>query len=401
MSKSGVKKERIFCFIAILYMVILTFPLLADITGLSLPIMCIVVTVICVVLFPAALNNKLFYWILIYFGVLILYGLFGEICVPGIGGGLSVFRTLTIEMAFYLPNVVIISVLMYLHKNEYYKICFITFVVSYLCTFIYCFILLQQDAYILRLNDVISIDDTEKIIGTPSYALMHAFLLLIPTIMYALKKTKGYTHIFMLLILASLVYLVVHTYITTTLLLTFGLLLFFFVYKEKKPALTISISLATFVLLYFLMSNGFFDSILPSLNEFYSGTAVEAKLDDGSAYLGGRESLHQISWESFLSSPLWGYPNVGGHSNLVDRLGGMGLLGFIPYMMIIVSAVKMTLGLLVDKLSKVYYLLCLFCVLFLLYEKGIFNYQGWCFFLVGVPCGMKAIYDNEKNYKQV
>ena len=373
----------------------MTFPLFADLTGLYLPVMCIMVTIVCVALYPTAMYNKLTGWMTAYMSVLLIYAIAGKpITITGVGGNLSVFKTLLIEAAYYLPNVAIFSVMIYVGKQKTYNYIFFGALISLTASFIYCIDLLYDNPNILRQNESLNSSDSFRILGTPSYTLMHAYILLLPVIMFAIRKTSKPISLVLFLFMAIVVYMIVHTYITTTILLTIALLLFFIIYHNNKPFLSISITIGA--LLVFILLGGFdlLGLLMPSLENFFSETAVEAKLGDlnrmsgGESYLSGRESLHNISWNSFLISPFVGYPKVGGHSSLLDRLGGMGIFCFVPYIMILITSAKKTVQLLKDSQSRVFYYICFMSVLVLLYEKGVFNYEGWCFFLVLVPCGL-------------
>ena len=94
---------------------------------------------------------------------------------------------------------------------------------------------------------------------------------------------------------------------------------------------------------------------------------------------------------SFERNPIIGYPEIGNHSNILDRLGGMGLLCFVPYILFIISIWRSFIHRLKGApQSTFYYNLGCIIVIILLYEKGLFSYEGWSFFAVILP--ISAIY---------
>ena len=93
-----------------------------------------------------------------------------------------------------------------------------------------------------------------------------------------------------------------------------------------------------------------------------------------------------MSWLAFSENFLIGGTSpVGGHSQIIDRLGGMGNIPFIPFVMIIVSFIRMTLRIIRDKEQLIFYYLGLFSVFMLLYQKGLFGQEGWLFLTILMP----------------
>ena len=148
----------------------------------------------------------------------------------------------------------------------------------------------------------------------------------------------------------------------------------------------------------FLHTSGFFIDLFDVLIDFFTGTAVLPKIEafkniylngdieNSGGSVTGRMNLHDMSWKAFGENFLTGgTSSVGGHSSLLDRLGGMGLFGFIPFVMIIVSQAKMTLRLLRNSEQRVYYYLGLGAALMILYQKGLFGQEGWLFLVVLLP----------------
>ena len=77
---------------------------------------------------------------------------------------------------------------------------------------------------------------------------------------------------------------------------------------------------------------------------------------------------------------------MSGHSNILDRLGGLGLVGFIPYIMLLITIWKQNAKRLRHSSKSRFVLNTGYVTVFiLLYEKGLFSYEGWAFYAVILP----------------
>ncbi len=102
---------------------------------------------------------------------------------------------------------------------------------------------------------------------------------------------------------------------------------------------------------------------------------------------------HQMSKDAFIANPIVGTDRAGGHSKILDLLGSMGLLAFIPYFMVLFAGLKRFAFRLkkdVGFKSYLYFSFILACVY--LYTKGIFGNPGYLFTLVIVPSIIMSVY---------
>ena len=116
-----------------------------------------------------------------------------------------------------------------------------------------------------------------------------------------------------------------------------------------------------------------------------------------------RSDLHSISLMSFIQNPIWGRNAVrsgtkeatsvsaensvvGYHSSLLDRLGGMGLLGGLPFVMVFWLIYKDWKKRMPRGDSRYYYLFGVIAAFILLYEKAVFGQEGWFSLCVYLPC---------------
>lgn len=386
------KKKRVFLIVSLLYIVYLIFPFMSDI--LPLPVGGLNILVVCVLLVtnPRALACPLSLWAMLYFFVLIIYSLFGK-QLPAFGvGDYSSFRIAVFEMGSLLPPILIYENLMYFNDDGLFSKITLFTVILLLVSLLYVIPVAMTDVNLLRESVV---RGENHVWGIPSYALTHSYMIIIPGILFGLHSSKGYKWWILLILLLFVSYTVYLSYVTTIIILSAIVIFASSLYSENQGKLMLRLfSLSfLFVLLYF---SGFFELLLDSLVNVFTGTAAQNKMIEiRSMLLGGnaetivfdeRKRLHQISYEAFNNNIWIGSLPVGGHSVLVDRLGGLGLIGFVPFIAMIITQVHSFSTYLVDRKGRYHYLLGAACVIILLYQKGLFGSEGWLFLFVLLPC---------------
>lgn len=399
------KKKNIFLVVSLLYILYTVFPIIPDVTGIEVWLVNLSTFVILLALYPRAFANPVMYWFLAYATILATYILFGKPLTVGIGL-VQDSKKVIIECAFILPSISIYSILFYLRDNKIFKIISVSSILFLITSFVYLvpFILgkntILRDAHHLQLYEHINT------LGMPDYTLMHAYIIAIPALLYGIKVLNGMQKWVLITILSLFVFVILHTYVTTSLIITFGTIVFALLYDTKnKPRSLLIIFLAAFML-YFLHTLGAFVQLFNFLIRFFEGTSVEPKIEsfkyiymygdveNAGGHITGRLNYHNMSWKAFAENFLTGGTSpVGGHSQLIDRLGGMGIICFIPFVMIFVTIIKRSLRIIKDKEQRVFYFLGLFSVFMLLYQKGLFGQEGWLFLMVLLP-GLLVTFKN-------
>lgn len=397
-------KRRIFCISSIFYIGYVLFPLIASISGVPVQVPSIIVFVLLLFLFPNAFLNKTFFWFLIYMLVLFIYVMCKKPLTIGIGS-VADTKKFIIEAAFILPALSIGLVLYYLKDEKLYRIISRWSISLLYLSFVYILPILLANTNILRMpEDKINQDMVGSLSLLPSYSLMHAYVFGLPPICYAFKCIHSKWRWGILAMIFLHVYVIVQTYVTTSLAVVIPFLLIVFLYNERYKSFTFLLYAFLLAILYVLYQADFFISLIDFLFPYFQGTPVESKLVDIKASMmvgelqGGtidvRQNLHDISWNSFFQNPLWGTSIVGRHSSLIDRLGGMGLFAFIPFVMIIISFFQQVVKLINDKLAKYFLFSGIIVIGIFLFMKGLFGFEGWLFLLVFLPT---VIIDVEKS----
>jgi len=403
-------KKLLFLLVSSLYALYIFIPLILGVTGVTINLISIVVTVLLVILNPKALYNKTFLWFCVYVIVLLLYLMVGKVLsLPGVMY-MSEINKLITEIAMILPSILIFFGLIYHKDLKLIKNIAITSLLATLFTFVLLIPLIIVDSNILRFSLASDFRDIYK--WMPTYPAMHSYVIVLPALLYVVKYAKGWFKFAFIASTTLYVYIIFNTSITTSLLIAMLILGFFFLYKNNLQKTGLIIGLVVLLIFFLHVSNlliHVFDFGLTITEDTYSVGKFEGFRD---SYLTGiksssmaiRDDLHNISFRSFLRNPIWGgniekidltldasdvvassNSVIGGHSSLIDRLGGMGLLGFIPFIMIIITSIKTWKTFFHSRNAWYFYCVGLGAAGILLYTKGLFGQEGWFTMIVYLP----------------
>ena len=388
-------KKSIFLIVAVFYIVYSVFPLFSDVLHIPVWLPSIATVTMLVFLYPKAFANSVFYWFLAYALVLIVYVQIGKPLTIGIGTVTDKYKVL-IEFAYLLPAIGIFCTIYYLKDVELagrlIKLSLVFMFVSFILTVP---LMIQYGSLREALKEQ---DEVFIIPGLPGYSLMHSYTLFLPVFCFLAKIKKGEERLLSILGLVVLCFVIYCTFVTTSLFIALAILLFTIFYSSRYAPLSIIIVFSAIIVVFLLSQSGvlipFIDWIIPAFED----TAVEPKLLAlKSSMLQGeltggsitvRLNYHQISWNSFIQNPILGSSIVGGHSSIMDRFGGMGILAGFPFIMIIVSFVRQALSLYRTKDAKAFFAVGILAGLVYLYEKGNWGFENWLMYMVLLPTGI-------------
>lgn len=400
-------KKKIFLVVSLLYILYTVVPIIPDITGIEVWLVNLSTFIILFSLYPRAFANPVMYWFLAYAAILAVYVVVGKPLTIGIGT-VQDSKKVIIEYAFMLPSFSIFSVLYFLKDFKLFKYVAVGGLSFVVISFLYLVPILLVDGEILRVAHELISEQNKKTFGVPNYTLMHAYIIAVPALLYGIKVFDVIKKWVLIAVFFLFVYIILHTYVTTSLIITFGTIIFALIYDIKNKARSFLLIFLTGFVVYILHTAGVFIQLFDFLLRFFEGSAVEPKIEgfkyiylggdieSSGGHITGRMSYHDMSWKAFSENFLIGGASpVGGHSQIIDRLGGMGIIPFIPFVMIIVSLIRMTLYLIKGKEQRMFYFLGLLSVLILLYQKGLFDQEGWLFFVLLMP-GLIVSFKNIK-----
>lgn len=387
-------EENLFMALATVYVVYLLVPIFQFVSGLNVSVVSLVTFVGVFILYPKAFFNRISFAGLVYLFVLLLY-YFVDKKLPGLGAGKNTeMMRLIIATAFILPNIAIFYVLQDQRSDRLYRyftwMPLITLVVSFI-TFTS---LILHDNEILRQTSYMSAERVNSYL--PHYSLLHAYILVVPSTLLAFKLIDDKSKYFFLFVTIYTFFVIAKSSITTTIVMAIVVFVFMLMYSEQSDQKSLARALGVSFILFFLLQAGVIEGIMNAVVDFYKDTGSASKMRLFRDMLIGNEitsgnsletrgNLHQVSVDAFFANPLTGSDKVGEHSCLLDRLGGLGLLGFIPYVIFLYSVFKGALNAFRLKSIITGFYVVAACALLLLYEKGTFGQECWLFLLVIAP----------------
>lgn len=397
-------REKFFLFVTFFYILFNTFPLFGDVTHIPVQYVCVITVLLLIFLYPQTIVSKPTKWFFIFIIILCVNGLLGRhIHINGLSNYvLPLIQRIMIEIAWILPALLIMNILHKLNDVRIYKIIGYGSVIILTISFLYILPMIMNYANILR--EAMREDNMSfaKPMGLPDYTLMHSYTLMIPGLCLYTKfnnnKKKYWWTIFLI---ALFFYVITQTAVSTSIVLSVLIILFSIFYNDKNKLLTFYAFLLLIVFTYIAFKTGALLSFVDWLMPFFKDTAVSFKLQDlhdsilsgqlqGESFE-GRANLHQISRDSFFRNPIFGGGIAGGHSQVLDLLGTVGLTGFIPFLMVICTSAQKYIQNVPSGISRVYMYLCFAIACIYLYHKGIFGAAGWLFMCVIAPCLIVAV----------
>lgn len=397
-------RETLFLLVSFFFILYNAFPLLGDLMPVPPQFVCIFTTISLALLYPFSLKHKAVISFFAFILILFVNGIMGRyVHINGLANdALPLTWRLLIEIAWVLPALLIMSILSILNSPKLYKIIGYGSVIILTISFLFILPVLISSSNILREAMQEEELDFVKPIGLPDYTLMHAYTFMLPALCLFAKVNSGRKRILMMCVIALFYYVILQTAVTTSITLGTVVIIAAILYNRHNPLLTILSFLFLVILFLFAYSSDLILKLVDGLMPYFEGTAVQFKLEDlhSSILAGriqggsfeGREALHTISQNSFLANPFIGGGKAGGHSQVFDILGTVGIIGFIPFALILWYTFKNYFQLLERNFVKLY-LIATFIVPFIyLYHKGIFGATGWLFMCVIAPCLIIATY---------
>lgn len=397
-------REKLFVYVSFFFILFNAFPLFEDLIPIPAQYVCIITTICLALLYPNALLHKAVRYFSLFIVILSVNGILGRyIHINGLANyALPLPWRLLIEIAWILPSLLIMSTLNILNNSKLYKILGYGSVIVITISFLYILPILTNNSNILRAAMHEENLDFAKPFGLPNYTLMHAYTFMLPGLCLLAKVNTGKNRIIMIIVIALFYYVITQTAVSTSITLGTLIIIASILYNHNHKDKTIISFLCVGGLFVAIYYSGLILNIIDGIMPFFEGTAVQFKLEDlhdsivGGVLQGdsfeGREALHNISKDSFFANPIFGGGRAGGHSQMLDILGTVGIIGFIPFFLVIWNSLKSYLRPLSNDLARLYMFVSFTVSFVYIYHKGIFGATGWLFMCVIAPCLIMAIY---------
>lgn len=244
-------------------------------------------------------------------------------------------------------------------------------------------------------------------IGVCEYTMPHAIPILIPPLVMWIKNRsiKGNIRLLSLIVLIFILLLIYISGTTTPLLVALLALSCSLLVNRKKSLSTNIIRIIVVAALLLPVLNKDvqlsiihgLESVIPEDNSNYNKLVDFENLimfDETTGDVEERRGLYDASLSSFFDNILIGgskTASLGGHSILLDRLGSLGLVGTIPYLVFIWLLAKSVYKRLPDE-NKVYYVIGVICFLLMLALKNMDGTWMWITMCVFLPVMMLPYY---------
>ncbi len=244
--------------------------------------------------------------------------------------------------------------------------------------------------------------------GMANYALPSGLVTIIPMLVLGIKmnaKNKK-KRILLFIGLVSSLMLTYYSGSTAALILgVFGVLVGIFVKQGTGKGQLFSLAVFGVLLTFFLSNDILVLSFLDIVDGWVGGEGYfhQKVLDfetltvygeiEGS--MAGREDLYLTTWKAIVENPILGTNSeIGGHSLLLDHWGYLGLVGFIPFLVFVISQIKLFFRLIPDS-TKLIYAVCVFITFMMMAVKNMNTWESWlCLFtilpLLAVYCSSEA-----------
>lgn len=349
----------------------------------------------------------LFYFIVLYFNAKT-----GDVLI-------SSTQIAIVEILFlYVPSAVVLWSFANDNNTFIKSVLFVSFAL-FAIEAVSSFVTLQVEPMIIRTLYKIASDEGDTGImfeyyrtGLLDYSMAHAIPILIPPLFYAYKKVASTAKSKMLLLvaIAGCVFLTWLSDSTTALMLAVLFLGIGFLTNVSDirsnfrkliviGIITLPIAVSDDVQLAVLDAA---ETVLGSesvfaekIEEFRYSIENEGRMTGD---MQGRVDRYNKSLDMFFANPLWGTnTKPGNHASLIDRLGSLGLLGFIPLMLFFWYSLKRIAEYLPAD-SLVFFIQGIFAAMIMLGTKGMWNWSMFYNLFILLP--FIIYYTNEKFHKR-
>ena len=360
----------------------------------------------CFMLSTAVFRSKQFLWMMVYFIVLVLNLLIGK---ASNSNNYLILNFATLLWAISFPFIIRRDV-----NRQFVKtfvivelfVVLLTAVLTIIVDFAIPGVVRQSVAYINSGQSEMAVSLYR--LGVCEYGLPHAIPIIMPAIvMYARHRSKSVlSKMLTIIVVFVLSYFVFISGITTAiLLLAFSIIGSLIISTvSSKKTYTRLIILGLFALPFanenvvVSVISGIAD-VVPEGNSFHGKLiSIEntIKYDEAEGSVEAREDKYSMSWKSFRENPLTGGSGEvisGGHSAILDNFGAYGLLGGIPFLLLIFSHIKFVYKQIPED-SKSFYLVGAISFVAMLASKNMSNIYTWMFVSAFLP--LLLMYGHDK-----
>lgn len=383
----------------IMVMLVMTFPVFKSNVSSNLAFaFCWIISISIAILFlKNYTKSNLFISLLVYSSIVLLNYLSGDVYFYSHFYVLNEFFMLFISTSmvwFYIPNI----------KRSKFDLLLLLFGLFLIESAIVSFYITIDNPGLLRqMSSEEGMKDNYDVIvpyfkiGMSDYSIPHALPIIIPGLVYAIKKTKYYYKVFYIVVLISSVILANSSGSVTALLLSIlSLFLSLIISGKSLKRSKNRIVVALIIFMPFFLNQSMQLSVFDTIgNVFPENNYLQTKIDDMKASIisdraqgtvASREDKYNLTFDAIVNNIIIGTnEKFGGHSTIPDRWATLGIVGFIPYILFLCFSIKYVLKFIRGS-SLYYYYIGAGIALLLLLTKSMGAWLVWFSFLFLLPC---------------
>lgn len=233
--------------------------------------------------------------------------------------------------------------------------------------------------------------------GLATYVMPHALPCIIPVLILGIKIIKDKFTKWLMVVSLVACLLLVYLSGSTTPVLTAMVAVVLGIFTSNKTGAKQLVTLGIlFAIVYAIVSSkeimlpllrdlddllnneGYFHKKILSFEELIAYGETSGDMEE-------REDLYMITWKAIISNSVIGVDyETGGHSTLLDCWGRLGIIGLIPFLLFIISQVKMSCQR-ISKNSRLYYYEGVFVAFIMLVLKNVAGWESWLFLFTVLP----------------
>lgn len=259
-----------------------------------------------------------------------------------------------------------------------------------------------RKAFNVTLHEIgdVSLFNSAYALGLSSYTLPHAIPLLIPPFVLGIKNSllPKSKRVFSGIMLLCCILLTYYSGATGPMLVAIMVLIMsLLVHKGSVLSNMVKLSFIVLVFAPFIFDDQIMLSGLEWIdgllgNEGYFHNKIvdfqdSIMYDEASGDIEARQGLYSSSISVILENPLniliGAQEGYGGHSVILDRMASLGLVGFIPFICMLVVQIRFVRKHISTQFN-IYFYLGLFAAFMMLISKNIYGWSTWFFFLAAL-----------------
>ncbi len=244
-----------------------------------------------------------------------------------------------------------------------------------------------------------------RILGSAGYGYAQAFVMLIPILIYHIKKNTKLvlTKRWLWLVLFAIIVTTLRSQVFANMLVMIATSLLSFAGSKRRKAMYRYVFI--FFLLFIIIPNSTYINLLNSVSEYFPEESnTYSKIKDLAMFIenpelemttgtGSRAARYPLLFEALLRKPIFGDASyeskmsigAGGHLYLMNKLALFGIFGFSLFIYMLYKIYKSISRLIYDNEMAFYYFLSVLAFIMFGLIKTVGGREVWVFLIIVIP----------------